>query len=137
MENGWSLEPQLQLGVTKQQWHDVVDASGKALTLHDDTLGHVRAALRVDRTVAGHGGTWRPWFSAGLEDTFGESASSVSVSSVALPGEQVGQRWTFDAGVEATLHNGVTLFGALGLANELNGTSKETRQARVGVRWSW
>ncbi|MCC8362778.1 autotransporter-associated beta strand repeat-containing protein [Lysobacter sp. A6] len=137
VEHGWSLEPQLQVGVTKQQWHDVVDASGKALTLHDDVLGHARASLRVDRAIDASNGTWRPWFAVGLEDTFGETASSVSVASVALPNEQVGQRWTFDAGLEATLHEGVTVFGAVGLANELNGTSKETRQARFGVRWNW
>jgi outer membrane autotransporter protein len=137
VEHGWSLEPQLRLGVAKQQWHDVVDASGKVLTLHDDVLGHARAALRVDRAIDASNGTWRPWFAVGLEDTFGESASSVSVASIALPNEQLGQRWTFDVGLEATLHEGVTLFGAIGVANELNGTAKETRQARFGLRWNW
>jgi fibronectin-binding autotransporter adhesin len=137
VEHGWSLEPQLQIGLAKQQWHDVVDASGKAVTLHDDMVGHARASLRVDRAVRAANGTWRPWFAVGLEDTFGEPASSVSVANLALPNEAVGQRWTFDAGLEATLHEGVTLFGAVGLAGELNGTEKDTRQARLGLRWDW
>ena len=132
----------LLLGFAHPAWAqslfwDGTDTNAKALTLHDDVLGHARAALRVDRVIDAGNGAWRPWFAVGLEDTFGESASAVSVASIALPNEQVGQRWTFDAGLEATLHEGVTLFGAIGVANELNGTAKETRQARFGLRWNW
>jgi hypothetical protein len=73
----------------------------------------------------------------GIEDTIGESHTAVTASELAMPGEDLGQRWTVDAGVDAALHGGVSLFGAVGLAEEINGTSTQTRQARVGVRWDW
>jgi hypothetical protein len=97
----------------------------------------VRAALRVERAFLAKSGAWRPWFTVGMEDTVGESHAEVSASDVALQGERLGQRWTVDAGVEATLHEGVSLFGALGVSHDINGTSTDTRQVRVGMRWDW
>ena len=137
VQDGWSLEPQVQVGVTQVHWKDAVDAGGKALDFDDDTSGHLRAALRVERALLSDAGAWRPWFTLGIEDTIGESHSAVSASEVALAGEDLGQRWTLDAGIEAALHNGWSLFGSVGVAREINGTSTETRQARVGARWDW
>ena len=139
LSNGgdWSLVPHVQVGIAETQWDDTSDASGKALDFIDDTTVQLRAALRVERALLSDAGALRPWFTVGLEDTKGEARSTVAIGAVGVPGENLRQRWTFDAGMEATLHAGVSLFGALGVSRELNGTSKETGQARAGVRWTW
>ena len=67
-----------------------------------------------------------------MQDTIGEPVTSVAISGQAMPGERFGQQYVIDAGVEASLGHGWRLFGALNVSRELNGTSVDTRQARVG-----
>lgn len=137
LQAGWSLEPQLLVGVTQPKWDDKTDAGARPLVFDQDAVYHARAALRIERLVETGAGAWRPWLTLAMEDTIGEPVTSVAVGGQALPGERFGQQYDIDAGVEASLGHGWRLFGALNFGRELNGTSVETRQARVGARWSW
>ena len=137
LQAGWSLEPQLLVGVSQPEWDDKVDAGARPLVFDQDAVYNARAALRIERLVETGAGAWRPWFTLAMQDTIGEPVTSVAVSGQALPGERFGQQYVIDAGVEASLGHGWRLFGALNVAHELNGTSVETRKARVGARWAW
>ncbi|WP_206860571.1 autotransporter-associated beta strand repeat-containing protein [Lysobacter changpingensis] len=145
LDDGWSLEPQLQLAATAVSWGDLIDESGKQVTFDDELVGTARAALRVEKEILrDDGAVIRPWATLSVQKSTGASDTSVSLmtpgvvtSTQAFPNHDLGASATLDVGVEATVSERVSLFGVLSVGTELDGSDYEQREANLGVRVRW
>jgi fibronectin-binding autotransporter adhesin len=145
LDNGWTVEPQVQLSAIAMKWQDKQDASGKQLAMDDDVLGTARVAVRAEKVFEMAGGARiRPWATVGLQDTTGEKQTALRVmlpgsttEAQAFPNHAQGLTATLDMGVEAELNESVSLFGVLSYGESMEGTNSEQRQANVGIRIRW
>jgi fibronectin-binding autotransporter adhesin len=145
LDNGWMLEPQLQLSASHVQWDDKVDAGGRQLMFDDDLVGSARAALRVERAFTTAGGAQiRPWATLAVQNvlTGDENGLRVtqpgsSAAAQAFPGHDFGTSANLDLGVEAGLGEYVSLFGVISLGQDLDGSDLKQRSANLGLRVRW
>ncbi|MGR4867942.1 autotransporter-associated beta strand repeat-containing protein [Variovorax sp. LARHSF232] len=143
--DGWTVEPQLQLGVSWMAGDHLQDASGKQLTIEDAVLRTTRVAVRMEKVFEAAGGARiRPWATLGLQDTLGEKQSSVYVGAagsgaapLGFPNHDLGRTATLDIGVEAELNKSVNLFVVGSYDKSVDGSKFEQRQANLGVRIKW
>lgn len=140
--DGWTVEPQLQLAASAVGWAGFVDEAGKEVAFDDDVIGTARAAVRFEKRIVGDSGaTWRPWATVGVQSVVGDKDGSMGLAQAGalqgLPSHDLGTSATLDVGLEATLNQRVSLFGALSVGNELEGTDHEQREANLGVRVRW
>ncbi|KAF1707528.1 hypothetical protein CSC71_12975 [Pseudoxanthomonas sangjuensis] len=144
LDDGWSLEPQVQLNASAVGWGSKVDASGKRIAFDDELVGTARAALRIEKRIdRDDGGVIRPWATLGVQRAVGGDESSVSVlpggsgAAQALPNHDLGTSATLELGLEALVNQRVSLFGVVSVGRELDGTDYEQREANLGVRVRW
>jgi fibronectin-binding autotransporter adhesin len=144
LDNGWTVEPQVQLSAIAMAWGDKVDAGGKQIDIDDDVLGTARAAVRGEKlSETARGARVRTWATFGLQDTVGEKDNALNVmapgsaESLDLPNHEAGLAGTFDLGVEAELNKSVSLFGVVSYDKSIEGSDSEQRQANVGIKIRW
>ena len=145
MDNGWSVEPSLQLAATQVRWNDIVDNGNRQLTFNNHWLGYARAGLRAEKMFTTDGGaTIKPWVSVAMQDSLSQEAAALQVlepgevgHGLALPNQNLGLAVRLDAGVEAKLNKSVSLFGVLSASHELQGSKYREQAANVGVRVRW
>ncbi|WP_260590772.1 autotransporter-associated beta strand repeat-containing protein [Variovorax sp. DXTD-1] len=143
--DGWTVEPQLQLGVSWMAGSHLQDASGKHVSIENSVLRTARVAVRTEKVFDAAGGARiRPWVTLGLQDTLGEKRNSVYVgaagSSAAPQGfanHGLGRTATLEIGVEAEVNKSVNLFLVGSYDKSVGGSKFEQRQANLGVRIKW
>ncbi|MDR6842178.1 autotransporter-associated beta strand repeat-containing protein [Pseudoxanthomonas sacheonensis] len=145
LDNGWAIEPQLQLTASQMHWQDVVDAAGRELLIDDDLAGTARAALRVEKafTTAG-GASIKPWLTLGVQNVVGEKENGMYLgtpgsmeAAQAFPNHDLGTSASLDIGVEAALKDRLSFFGVLSISQDVDGSDLEQREANMGLRIRW
>lgn len=143
LDNGWMLEPQLQLSGSRVRWDDKTDAAGRQLAFDDDLVASARAALRVEKTIATAGGAQiRPWATLAVQNALGgkDNGLRVAQSGVApsaFPGHDLGTSANLDIGVEAAVDRNVSFFGVISIGQDLQGSDYEQRGLNLGMRVRW
>ncbi|HJR74109.1 MAG TPA: autotransporter-associated beta strand repeat-containing protein [Luteimonas sp.] len=143
LDNGWMLEPQLQLSGSRVRWDDRTDAAGRQLAFDDDLVASARAALRVEKTIATAGGAQiRPWATLAVQNAFagkdnGLRVAQSGVAPSAFPGHDLGTSANLDVGVEAAIDRNVSFFGVISIGQDLQGSDYEQRGMNLGMRVRW
>ncbi|MCL1633627.1 autotransporter-associated beta strand repeat-containing protein [Luteimonas sp. SX5] len=143
LDNGWTLEPQVQLSGSRVQWDGKTDAAGRQLSFDDDLVATARAALRVEKAFDTAGGAQiRPWATLAVHSTFGGNDNGLRVAQSgvapsAFPGHDLGTSANLDAGVEAAVDRNVSFFGAISIGQDLKGSDYEQRGLNLGMRVRW
>jgi fibronectin-binding autotransporter adhesin len=145
LDNGWSIEPSVQVAATDLHWNDIVDKGNRGLTFDNHWIGTARAGFRTEKMfTTDSGATIKPWVSVALQDSFNQKSNALNVlepgeagPGMALPNQDLGLAVRVDAGVEAKLNDNVSVFGVLSETHELRGSDYRERAANLGVRVRW
>lgn len=143
LDNGWTLEPQVQLSGSRVHWDDKTDAAERQLSFDDDLVATARVALRVEKTIDTAGGArLRPWATIAVRDTFDGNDNGLRVAGSGLapgafPGHDLGTSANLDIGLEATVDRRLSFFGTISVGQDLGGSDYEQRGINLGMRVRW
>jgi fibronectin-binding autotransporter adhesin len=145
LDNGWSIDPYLQMTANEVRWNDKADANERELTFTKNWVSTARGAVRLEKLFTTDGGaTIKPWVTLAVEKAIGQTADGLQIAepgananALALPNQDLGTTVRLDAGVEAKLNARVSLFGVLSASHSLHGSDYRERAANVGIRVRW
>ena len=145
LDSGWTFEPHVKLAATQVHWNSMVDANQRALTFNNHWMGTATVGLRMERVfTTDRGAMIKPWATLAVQRTLNQARDALQVvepgvggNSLMLPNQDLGTTVRLDAGVEARLNPGVSLFGVLSASRELSGSKYREESANVGVRIRW
>ncbi|UVE19151.1 autotransporter-associated beta strand repeat-containing protein [Pseudomonas sp. LS44] len=142
MRGSWSLEPQVELDLSHQDWDSGTDPSGKRVELDTDLRSRLETSLRVDnRLDASAGMTLRPWAKIGASYVLSGESGTVQLSAgndqQRIDGLDLGGALSLSAGMLLELNEQLGVFASVSHSEELSGADYQSTEGRVGVQLSW